>query len=63
MPEALDKVRWLRARKAELDIIVDGGVNFETAKLCREAGANVLVAGSYVFGAEDRQKAIESLRN
>ena len=62
MPEALDKVRWLRQHKPELDIIVDGGVNAETAKLCREAGANVLVAGSYVFGAEDRKAAIESLR-
>lgn len=62
MPEALDKVRWLRAKKPELDIIVDGGVNAETAALCRDAGANVLVAGSYVFGAVDRKAAIESLR-
>lgn len=62
MPEALDKIRWLREHKPELDIVVDGGVNAETAKLCREAGANVLVAGSYVFGAEDRKAAIESLR-
>lgn len=62
MPESLDKVRWLREKKPELDIIVDGGVNAETAKLCREAGANVLVAGSYVFGAQDRKAAIESLR-
>ena len=62
MPNALDKITWLRAHKPELDIIVDGGINAETAKLCREAGANILVAGSYVFGAEDRQKAVESLR-
>ncbi|QQR55611.1 ribulose-phosphate 3-epimerase [Candidatus Peregrinibacteria bacterium] len=62
MPEALDKIRWLREHKPELDIIVDGGMNAETAKLCREAGANVLVAGSYVFGAADRKAVIESLR-
>lgn len=62
MPSALDKIAWLRAHKLELDIIVDGGINAETAKLCREAGANILVAGSYIFGAENRQRAIESLR-
>ncbi len=60
--EALDKIRWLREQKPELNIIVDGGVNAETAKLCREAGANILVAGSFVFGAQSRQEAIESLR-
>lgn len=62
IPEALDKIRWLREHKPELDIIVDGGINEETAKLCREAGANILVAGSYVFGAQDRGEAIQSLR-
>jgi ribulose-phosphate 3-epimerase len=41
---------------------VDGGVNGETAKACREAGADVLVAGSYVFGAPDMQEAIQTLR-
>jgi len=46
----------------ELEIEVDGGVNEETAKLCVEAGANVLVAGSAVFNKEDRGAAIASLR-
>ncbi|UCZ51780.1 ribulose-phosphate 3-epimerase [Bacillus shivajii] len=46
----------------EIDIEVDGGVNEETAKLCVEAGANVLVAGSAVYNQPDRQKAIESIR-
>ena len=62
IPGALDKIRWLREKKPDIDIIVDGGINAETAKLCREAGANILVAGSYVFGAADRKAAIESLR-
>jgi len=44
------------------DVEVDGGINRETAKLCREAGANVLVAGSSVFNAEDRENAINELR-
>ncbi len=43
-------------------IEVDGGVNIETAKLCKEAGANVLVAGSYIFKRKDRKEAIDSLR-
>ncbi len=43
-------------------IQVDGGVNGETAKVCRDAGADVLVAGSYVFGGEDYKQRIDSLR-
>jgi ribulose-phosphate 3-epimerase len=60
---ALHKICDLRAMAPHLDIEVDGGINAETAKLCREAGANILVAGSYIFGAENRQAAIGSLRN
>ncbi|MBS8263416.1 ribulose-phosphate 3-epimerase [Mesobacillus boroniphilus] len=45
-----------------LEIEIDGGVNEETAKLCVEAGATVLVAGSAVFNKEDRGAAIASLR-
>lgn len=59
---ALDKIRWLKERRPELLVEVDGGINAETAALCREAGADVLVAGSYIFGAADRVAAIESLR-
>ena len=44
------------------DIAIDGGVNAETGKLCRDAGADILIAGSYIFGAKDRIKAITSLR-
>ena len=42
-------------------ISVDGGINGETGPLCREAGANVLVAGSYVFNSDDIESAIASL--
>lgn len=62
MESALPKIRRLRELKPELNIIVDGGVNAETAALCREAGANILVSGSYIFKAEDRIAAIESLK-
>ncbi len=44
------------------DIQVDGGINDKTAQLVKAAGANVLVAGSYVYGAEDTAAAIASLR-
>jgi ribulose-phosphate 3-epimerase len=46
----------------ELEIEVDGGVNAETAKICMEAGANVLVAGSFIYGNPDRGEAIKALR-
>lgn len=49
-------------RHPELEIEVDGGVNAETARLCMDAGANVLVAGSAVFGKTDRKKAVEEIR-
>lgn len=43
-------------------IQVDGGINFETAALCKKAGANCLVAGSYLFGHEDIKERIEGLK-
>lgn len=62
----LTKIRQVKeladSLNPELEIEVDGGVNEETAKLCIEAGANVLVAGSAVFNKEDRGTAIASLR-
>jgi ribulose-phosphate 3-epimerase len=62
----LTKIRQVKeladSLNPELEIEVDGGVNEETAKLCVEAGANVLVAGSAVFNKEDRGSAIKSLR-
>ncbi|MCF6228595.1 MAG: ribulose-phosphate 3-epimerase [Planctomycetes bacterium] len=61
IPEVLDTVRKARALAPELDIELDGGINADTIKQAREAGANVIVAGSYVFGG-DYQERIESLR-
>ncbi len=62
MEIALDKIKWLKEKGFEGEINVDGGINAETGKLCREAGATVLVAGSYIFKSENRGEAIESLR-
>lgn len=61
IPRALDKVRRLRALAPDLLIQVDGGVNAETGAQLVAAGADVLVAGSYVFGAAEPKEAIHSL--
>lgn len=62
IPEALEKIRRLRDLSSGLEIAVDGGINADTGRQCVEAGATVLVAGSTIFGAPDRGKAILSLR-
>jgi len=61
MPEAVPKVRRLREWFAG-DLAVDGGINALTGRQCREAGANVLVAGTAVFRSASYEEAIRSLR-
>ena len=65
MPSALEKLRWLREerarRSAHFLLEVDGGVDDATAPLCVEAGADILVAGSAVFGAADPAAAVRRL--
>ena len=63
IPEVLDKVRWLREHFPDLDIQIDGGINHETARLAIEAGANVLVSGSYILKSDDPRAAAEKLRS
>jgi ribulose-phosphate 3-epimerase len=66
MHDMLSKVEQLRKKIDDeglcIDIQVDGGVNAETARLCREAGANILVAGSAVFRAEDKASIVAQLK-
>ena len=59
----MQKVRELRKLKPRLDIEVDGGINPYTARLAFEAGANVFVAGTSVFGKKDRVAAIKEILN
>lgn len=60
-PEKIRQVKeMIEKKKSKALIEVDGGINAETGKLCREAGVDVLVAGSYVFKNEI-QKAVQSL--
>ena len=64
--EVLPKIREVKSLAEQynpgLEIEIDGGVNEETAKLCIEAGANVLVAGSAIYNKADRKAAIEAIR-
>ena len=53
IPYCLDKIRELRALKPELDIQIDGGVKLDNILACKEAGANVFVVGSAIFGKSD----------
>lgn len=62
MHNSIPKISKIRALAPSVDIQVDGGINAETAKLVTQAGANVLVAGSSVYGASDIAAAISGLR-
>lgn len=67
IPHTLDKIRELRAlierTESKALIEVDGGVNEQTGKELMEAGADVLVAGSFVFCAPDMAEAVHKLKN
>lgn len=67
MPQALDKIRYLSQKKKERELTylieVGGGINAETGLLAKEAGAEILVAGTYIFKAENRRAAVESLKS
>ena len=62
MADQMEKLRALRAKRPELILEVDGGVNRETAPICRENGADVAVAGTAVFRAENIPAEIALLR-
>ena len=66
IPSSLSKIRRLKEQLQNTDrsviIEVDGGINQATARQVREAGADVLVAGSAVFGSDDLELAIRNLR-
>ena len=66
MPESLDKVRKLSAEAKRqglnLEIEIDGGINAETAPLAVEAGVTVLVAGNYIFSAENVEETVKGIK-
>ena len=62
MPKVTQIRRWIDERRPQCELEVDGGVAPGTCKTCIQAGANVLVAGSAVFGADDIPARIAALR-
>ncbi len=62
IPDMLRKIRNVRAMIGDRDLEVDGGIDGTTAAQVIEAGANVLVAGSYIYNHDSYLEAIESLR-
>lgn len=66
MMDALDKIAYFNRLKKEhnytYEIEVDGGINDKTSILCKDAGATILVAGSYLFNKEDRNQGIKELQ-
>ena len=67
MPIALDKIRAIKAecekQGLDIDIEVDGGINAETAPLAIAAGANVLVAGNFLFSADDMGARVREIKS
>lgn len=63
MADQMDKIRKIKERCPNLLVEVDGGVNRETIHICKEAGADICVAGTAVFKAEDPAAEIAYLQN
>ncbi len=63
--ESIEKVRKTKEiiGSRQIEIEIDGGINFQTAKLVKEAGVNILVAGSFIFKSDNYSKTIAGLRN
>ncbi|MBS5113291.1 MAG: ribulose-phosphate 3-epimerase [Coprobacillus cateniformis] len=61
---AIAKIKELNDKRQDAHYLieVDGGINAQTGKLCKDAGADVLVAGSYIFNSDNRQEAMDSLK-
>jgi ribulose-phosphate 3-epimerase len=62
IPEMVRKIQYVRAMLGDRDLEVDGGIDAKTAKTVIDAGANVLVAGSYIYRSESYMSAIDTLR-
>ena len=62
MHDMMPKVQALRKRYPDLNVEVDGGLSEKTIDVAADAGANVIVAGSAVFGAKDPSHVIAKLR-
>lgn len=61
-PEVINKIKYLRENNPEMVIEIDGGVNLETAKRAKTAGANLFVAGNFIFGSKNPAKSYADLK-
>ncbi len=59
----LEKIVWLKTEYPEATIEIDGGVNERTASTIKDAGADIIVSGSYIFDAKDKKAAYMALKN
>lgn len=66
MPDTVQKIadlhEYIKKNNLDTQIEVDGGINADTAKICRESGAEILVAGTYLFAADDFAQNVRALR-
>ncbi|KAL0232269.1 hypothetical protein PCE1_002611 [Barthelona sp. PCE] len=62
-PVGLNAAKLARERRPDIKIQVDGGVSVKTVKECKDAGCNVLVSGSAIFGSEDKRHYMDQLRS
>lgn len=63
LPETLNKIKYLRELDPKLNIEVDGGITPNTLKLCKEAGANQFIVGSYLQKSKNINRAWKELNN
>lgn len=67
IPEVMDKMKELKQyidiHNLEVDIEVDGGINDKTIEIAKNAGANIMVCGSYLMNSEDYKETVKKLKN
>ena len=65
MNDQINKIKkiseYIKSKNLDVKIEIDGGINYETGKTCKEVGANILVAGTFLFEQENLIKATNSL--
>lgn len=62
LPKIMETKEIIKRHNPSCELEVDGGINFETGKLCVGSGAEVLVAGSFFFGSENRPQTVKILK-
>lgn len=62
LPLVADKIKFLRREMPDATIEVDGGINEETARIAKSAGADIVVSASYIFGSADPKRVYEKLK-